>query len=619
MEIMKTPQDSDQESIPHEEKQELLTHFSEGIRRGYSKERLISTYLQTGWTEEDLRKAGIYDYAVPEEELQTLKKEYYAVVQDDAQKSLMVNASSKKEGEGEREGYLDNGFPGAPQRKKGKDVNNEKQVQELSKNKALNEHLKKLLSDVQSHELRLREKEEEATELRKKLEHGITIIRKKEEELQKQTSLASEKEHKIAELEKQIHNVSQALAGKALALEEKEQVIQKIEHTGSVKKQDLIAKEGEIDRLKEELAAKKAELLEKDKKLLGIQQGLEEEKRNFGIHTSLELKRLKAEFDNVTREREDARAQNKLLEEQIQELTKKEGELKKQEELVELNNKLIENKERELEKKEKILRTIGDEKEYQKFIEKTRMISELKDKIDDLVLKKEKEGGKLDMIREFGDSLGVRINDLNEKLGELRSTVMARERMVEKIEKDFKNIQDQITDVNPAGIKNEFEKRDTSLVHLEATTELNKSILENLKEEIKRYREHLAKIKNYDQLLRDIDRIDKKIKEATIIHKNVLQLSNRIEVISANVTQSIKHFAGHESRISSVEEILKDLNKTMVKQDIEMSKFANQEDVQKAIMESEKRIHDRMKAVDKLLSEAKDTLFKAEMKRFAGA
>ena len=118
--------------------------------------------------------------------------------------------------------------------------------------------------------------------------------------------------------------------------------------------------------------------------------------------------------------------------------------------------------------------------------------------VEKIILKTEKLEGKFDALSAERQALSDRLSVLNEEIGEIRSSVLGRDRVFNEIQAEFKKMKDNIEEISPRSIAANLERGvqgiEVNAVKIEGLEAKNKELAKlvtrhfNIKKE--RYAKH---------------------------------------------------------------------------------------------------------------------------------
>lgn len=211
-------------------------------------------------------------------------------------------------------------------------------------------------------------------------------------------------------------------------------------------------------------------------------------------------------------------------------------------------------------------------------------------KLDDLMVAVEMQGGKLDMEKELRSALNERIIDLSSQLGELRSTLISKERMFDQFEVDFASFQDVVTTINPKSIQENFDKKEIEMTKLDSKIEKNSSVLKSLQDQLSQFSSQMTKLGSFEDLFDILKKLDSKVKKVVSSKEKSEQILSKVESLFVELNSKTK-------LIDKLKDSLKELEASFSQQKKDLSVLQNKVSalVKKEDFESLKKDVDIMK------------------------
>lgn len=266
---------------------------------------------------------------------------------------------------------------------------------------------------------------------------------------------------------------------------------------------------------------------------------------------------------------------------------------------VELTERLIEPvKEEEVKKREKELKekygVIEEipEREVEEDVETTGFSSaEIKEmSLPNLLLRIEKIDGKLEMLEDFKKGIDERISQLSENVGELRSTILEKEKFLSKVEKDMEMVLETVSGLQPEKIKKQFLKRDSEIEEIKASIEKHEEMIRELRSEVKEFLNMMERIKSIDNLLKTSEKIETKISKIEEAKAYTEKIAAKVELIFSELSEKLNELERQKEQINKIDELTTDIVKMLDEISLKMVKFAEKEYVEKLKEEINKRL-----------------------------
>jgi hypothetical protein len=231
----------------------------------------------------------------------------------------------------------------------------------------------------------------------------------------------------------------------------------------------------------------------------------------------------------------------------------------------------------------------AEKKEEKVELAKTQLTSEqmlnefysLNNKFDQLLIKLEKQSGKIELVEEEKATLAQRFSELASQVGELRSVIVTRERSFDKIESEFDVMKSTVASVNPKNIQDSFVKLEMRFVKIESSIEKLNMKFGDFSKKLSSYDLNMEKIKSFDNLFEVLENIENQVSVITDAKKYVDRKVTKVESIFSELSKNSKLISTHESRIKETEEIVQDNSKKLDGLSIKLKVTALKDDLNK--------------------------------------
>jgi hypothetical protein len=226
--------------------------------------------------------------------------------------------------------------------------------------------------------------------------------------------------------------------------------------------------------------------------------------------------------------------------------------------------------------------------------------------ITELLIKVEKFEEREEMHKEEISAIKELISGLTERIGELRSSIISKEKDIDKIDVGLQKIEDEIHFIEPGKINKELEKKQQAIDSNSAKLEVIEDKLRLIVSDLKAYQALMRKIKSFDNLFRMLSDLDEKIKT---INKDKLfteKLASKVEMIFTEFNKRLHSIIEMEKKISYTDSLIKDLMKSIDKNSIKLENCLTKDDLTKEINK-----------VNKEINTIKNIVFKKDIKSIA--
>lgn len=234
--------------------------------------------------------------------------------------------------------------------------------------------------------------------------------------------------------------------------------------------------------------------------------------------------------------------------------------------------------------------------------------------IGSLTLKIEKLEGKLETVDDMRRANDERFSRVSEEIGELRSSILERDRAFDRVEKGFQTVNEIIEELEPRRLRKELDKKTEEIIKNQARIESLGTQLKESAKGVKELRDLLSKIKdvkNIVNLSNDMGAILTKVeKERRTINKT----AGKIEAIFSELSKKISEFDSYKDKVDFNAETMHDLMKSLDMLELKLENVLKKEDmskvdekIKKLETEVKDQVHDIKDVVDILVSSLKKT------------
>lgn len=299
----------------------------------------------------------------------------------------------------------------------------------------------------------------------------------------------------------------------------------------------------------------------------------------------------------------------KKSEESKKEEMEKTGE--KPEETKKLTEKKVEGKKQELIEKYGVTkeipeREVEEEREEVKPKEKVEELEEVK--LPEIILRVEKIDGRLDALDDFRKDMNERIIQLAEEIGELRSTILERDKAFTRVEADAEKTLELVQDVEPGKIKRDIEKFEKENLENIAKIEKIENLVAELSKESKKFRDLMERIKSFENLVNISTEIQSKMSKIEEAKRYTDAIASKVESIFSETNVKLADFENQKDRINKLDELTTELVKTLDEVSIKLTRFVEKEKFER--LEDDLKKVKQVKGIEPLpeLSELKSTI-----------
>lgn len=213
-------------------------------------------------------------------------------------------------------------------------------------------------------------------------------------------------------------------------------------------------------------------------------------------------------------------------------------------------------------------------------VEKPKKEKEVKGMtVEHVMLKLEKAEGKIESLDSQKVATDERISRLTEEIGELRSSLLEKERMFNVVETGFGKIKDATEEINPQKIRKEMDKNAETLLKFEAQVESLNLKLDELTKGNEKIKDILSKIKSFENIVAVFEEMQKKLDAVEDDKQYVTREAGKIESIFSEINKKMREFRKYQERIDLNKDMLNEIMKTVDLVELKLEKLASKDDL----------------------------------------
>jgi chromosome segregation ATPase len=201
--------------------------------------------------------------------------------------------------------------------------------------------------------------------------------------------------------------------------------------------------------------------------------------------------------------------------------------------------------------------------------------------IDKLVLKVERLGGKIDSIEEIRHVSEERFSRLSEEIGELRSSLLEKDRAFDRVDAGFRKMEDIVEELQPASLRKELEKRSDGIMKNQARIEALGTQIKEMSKNAKEFRTLLSKIKDVKNLINMSNEISKTLTKIESERRSITKTSGKIETIFSELSKKISEFDSYKDKVDFNADTMHDLMKSLDMLEVKLEGMLKKEDMEK--------------------------------------
>jgi DNA repair exonuclease SbcCD ATPase subunit len=225
-----------------------------------------------------------------------------------------------------------------------------------------------------------------------------------------------------------------------------------------------------------------------------------------------------------------------------------------------------------------------------------------------IVIKLEKLSVEIADLKEVKFHADERIRELSEKIGELRSMVFQRESSIKEMESKVKFIEDAVSSIEPKKVSMEMEKRKQEIeekgLKIERLEAMNKEMLDKLRS-VEKITENIKSMENLKNVL---NKVEEMVKREEKTKTDVDRMAGKAEKFYMEMENRVKEFPEFKIKLEKVDDLTKEITKTVDGLNIRLSAFASREDLQSfksgvdsVIASNREKLENSIKEIEKVL------------------
>ncbi len=204
-----------------------------------------------------------------------------------------------------------------------------------------------------------------------------------------------------------------------------------------------------------------------------------------------------------------------------------------------------------------------------------------------------KVSGKIEVLTEKNEEMGEQIQNTLEKIGELRSTVLGRERMFNKLEDDFNSVKYTVNNFAPENLDKRFNEVNSQMLKHDSALDKIDARMNKQEDKINHYLKIMESISNFDNVIEQLKKLQKAEDHIKKLEGDVEKAASKIEIMLQNTSESVSKINKAHTKATNNEDAIKDIMNTLGKLEQKTEFFVKKEDFD--------NIKDDMKVIKKAL------------------
>lgn len=228
--------------------------------------------------------------------------------------------------------------------------------------------------------------------------------------------------------------------------------------------------------------------------------------------------------------------------------------------------------------------------------------------LDQVVMKVERIEGRMEAMGELNKSFQDRATNLSEEIGELRSSLLEKEKMLNHIESQSKKVTEIFEEVKPENFMRELEKKEEEIAKNQVKIESLTAKNNELKESIINLEKIMEKVKSFENLVDMSEKITEKFSQIEENKKYTSRLASKVENIFSELNNRMKEFKNSIEKVEMNDETIKELMKSVDVMEIKVEKVVTKEELEKKEKELREDINNNKMDLEDRLYDLKDFL-----------
>jgi myosin heavy subunit len=214
--------------------------------------------------------------------------------------------------------------------------------------------------------------------------------------------------------------------------------------------------------------------------------------------------------------------------------------------------------------------------------------------LPELLLRIEKIEGKLEVLGDFKRGIDERVGTFSESIGELRSALLEKEKILSKMEKDVQTVLESVSELEPEKVRKLFSKRDAEIEEMRAEIEKLDAMIKEVQKQLKNFFEAMEKIKSIESLILASEKIDKKIEKIEEAKIQITKTASKVESIFSELSEKAGQIEKQKNEIEKIRDLSVEIVKTLDELSLKLTKFVKKEELEELRKEIEKRLGEKI-------------------------
>jgi chromosome segregation ATPase len=219
---------------------------------------------------------------------------------------------------------------------------------------------------------------------------------------------------------------------------------------------------------------------------------------------------------------------------------------------------------------------------------------------EDLVVAVEKIQAKLETMEDLRQSTEEKISRLSEEIGELRSSILEKDKMFNQVEAGFEKVKDIFEEIQPKKIRADLDKKEDAIEKISAKVESFDTKISDMRKNMADVLGIMEKIKDLTNVVAVSETISKKMAKIEDERKETTKIAAKVESMFSELTEKMTEFHAYKNKIDFSSESMHDIMKSIDMMDVKIENALTKDNM--------KKIDDRFEQLEKDLSDKIQTI-----------
>jgi len=208
----------------------------------------------------------------------------------------------------------------------------------------------------------------------------------------------------------------------------------------------------------------------------------------------------------------------------------------------------------------------------------SKEFNKLQKKVEKESVDNGKRDGKLDIFNQKIDKLNDGFEMISEKVGEVRSSMLSKERLYNKLEDDISQIKYITQGFKPEILENKFNEIDRQFEMMSSRFEKDELYQKKMDTMLQKYTALMEQIKDFENLVKKLKNIKEVETHISSLKNKIDTTASRIDVLVQHAQQTIGKINNAYDTAESNKQELKEINVTLAKIDSEIDNSVKKTD-----------------------------------------